>query len=59
MVTTRQAIRRWAWGLGLAGFVVLMVWKLGAISALLLVSFLSAYVLNPLTTRLAKLPPAT
>jgi predicted PurR-regulated permease PerM len=52
MITSRQLARRWLWGLGVFAVLVLIVWKVEAVSTLLLLSFLAAYVLNPLVTRL-------
>jgi predicted PurR-regulated permease PerM len=52
MITTRQLVRRWLWGLGIFAVFVFIVWKIGAVSTLLLLSFLVAYVLNPLVSRL-------
>jgi predicted PurR-regulated permease PerM len=54
MITTRQLVRRWFWGLGVFAVLVLVVWQIGAVATLLLLSFLVAYVLNPLVTRLEK-----
>jgi predicted PurR-regulated permease PerM len=54
MNTTRQLVRRWLWGLGVFAILAIIVWKVEAVSTLLLLSFLVAYVLNPLVTRLEK-----
>ncbi|MBN2528171.1 MAG: AI-2E family transporter [Deltaproteobacteria bacterium] len=51
----RPILKRWAWGLlALAGF-FLLAWQLGNLAILVLLSFLVAYVLNPLVTRLSSL----
>ena len=53
----RPILKRWAWGLlALFGFFFL-AWKLGNLAILMLLSFLVAYVLNPLVTRLSSFRP--
>jgi predicted PurR-regulated permease PerM len=47
--------RRWAWGIGVFAVVLVAAWRLENLATLLILSFLLAYVLNPLVTRLAKL----
>ncbi len=55
MALKRQILRRWLWGLGVLALVLLAIWQLERLATLVLLSFLLAYVLNPLVTRLAKL----
>ncbi|MBN2715573.1 MAG: AI-2E family transporter [Deltaproteobacteria bacterium] len=51
----RPILKRWAWGLlALTGFFFL-AWRLGFLAILILLSFLVAYVLNPLVTRLSSI----
>jgi predicted PurR-regulated permease PerM len=53
----RPILKRWAWGLlALFGFFFL-AWHLGNLAILILLSFLVAYVLNPLVSRLAAIRP--
>ncbi len=47
--------RRWAWGIGIFVLVLIAAWYLQNLATLLVLSFLLAYVLNPLVTRLSKL----
>ncbi|MCP4674875.1 MAG: AI-2E family transporter [Deltaproteobacteria bacterium] len=55
MLDTRQLARRWLWGLGIIVVVFFAAWRLKALAILFLLSFLLAYVLNPIVTRLDKL----
>ncbi len=55
MIETRQLLRRWLWGLGIFVLVFIAAWRLQTLAILFLLSFLFAYVLNPLVTRLDKL----
>lgn len=48
-----KAWRRWAWGIAVAAILGIAAWRLENLSTLLILSFLLAYVLNPLVTRLA------
>ncbi len=47
-------MRRWLWGLGVFAILIVVIWTVEAVSTLLLMSFLVAYVLNPLVTRLER-----
>jgi predicted PurR-regulated permease PerM len=51
----RAMIKRWAWGLGALAVFLILAWQLQRLATLALLSFLVAYALNPLVTRLAKL----
>lgn len=53
--TNRPILKRWAWGLLALGAFFFLAWQLGNLAILILLSFLMAYVLNPLVTRLASL----
>lgn len=53
---TRNLWRRWIWGLAIFAVFLVGAWRLENLATLLLLSFLSAYVLNPLTSRLERLP---
>ncbi|MBW2276987.1 MAG: AI-2E family transporter [Deltaproteobacteria bacterium] len=55
MQVSKQLVRRWLWGLGGLALFLLLAWKLEKLATLVLLSFLVAYVLNPLVTKLAKL----
>jgi predicted PurR-regulated permease PerM len=55
MMETRQLLRRWLWGLGILVLFFFLAWKLQTLAILFLLSFLVAYVLNPLVTRLDRL----
>jgi predicted PurR-regulated permease PerM len=55
IVRTGKLWRRWVWGLGIFTLVLLAAWQLANLATLLVLSFLLAYVLNPLVTRLSKL----
>lgn len=55
MVASTDLIKRWTWGLGALSALFLLAWTLETLATLLLLSFLLAYVLNPITTRLDKL----
>lgn len=55
MQVSKQLLRRWLWGLGALALFLLLAWKLEQLATLVLLSFLVAYVLNPLVTKLAKL----
>ncbi len=55
MLETRQILRRWLWGLGIFALFFIIIWKLKTLATLFLLSFLLAYVLNPLVTRLNRL----
>ena len=48
-------IKRWAWGLGALAVFLILAWQLQRLATLAFLSFLVAYILNPLVTRLAKL----
>ena len=54
MTSTRVLWRRWAWGLGIFSLFLIAAWRLESLATLLILSFLFAYVLNPLVTRLSK-----
>jgi predicted PurR-regulated permease PerM len=54
MQLSKQYLRRWLWGLGGLALFLLLAWKLEGLATLVLLSFLVAYVLNPLVTKLAK-----
>ena len=51
--TTKIIFKRWLWGLGGLLVVFALAWKLERLATLALMSFLVAYVLNPLVTRMA------
>ncbi len=54
MTAARNLWRRWLWGLAIfAGFLI-AAWKLENLATLLLLSFLTAYILNPLVSRLER-----
>jgi predicted PurR-regulated permease PerM len=55
MTIEKQLWRRWMLGLGGLVLFLLLVWRLENVSTLILLSFIVAYVLNPLVTRLAGL----
>jgi predicted PurR-regulated permease PerM len=55
MPDTKQLFRRWIWGLGILALFIVIVWRLENLSTLVLLTFLMAYVLNPLVTRLTRL----
>jgi predicted PurR-regulated permease PerM len=55
MTVSKPLLRRWLWGLGILAVFLLLAWKLERLATLALLSFLVAYVLNPLVTRLARL----
>ena len=55
MTSTRNLWRRWIWGLGIFVAFLIAAWRLENLATLLLLSFLCAYVLNPLVKRLARL----
>jgi len=55
MQVSKQLVRRWLWGLGGLALFLLLAWKLEKLATLVLLSFLVAYVLNPLVTKLARL----
>jgi len=48
-------LRRWLWGLGILSLVFFAAWRLKTLAILFLLSFLFAYVLDPLVTRLDRL----
>jgi predicted PurR-regulated permease PerM len=48
-----KQLRRWLWGLGALALFLLLAWKLERLATLVLLSFLVAYVLNPLVTKLS------
>jgi predicted PurR-regulated permease PerM len=55
-VTFRKLLlQRWLWGLSSLALFILLAWRLERLAILVLLSFLVAYVLNPLVTRLARL----
>lgn len=54
MQVSKHLVRRWLWGLGALALFLLLAWKLERLATLVLLSFLVAYVLNPLVTKLAK-----
>lgn len=55
MAGTSQLKRRWLWGIGILIVVLALAWRLEKLATLVLTSFLLAYVLNPLVTRLTQL----
>jgi predicted PurR-regulated permease PerM len=55
MTTVQNLRRRWAWGIGAFAAFLVTAWQLENLAALLLLSFLCAYVLNPLVSRLERL----
>ena len=52
---SRILIKRWLWGLGILVVFLILVWKLERLATLAILSFLVAYVLNPLVTRLSRI----
>jgi predicted PurR-regulated permease PerM len=52
---SRRMVRRWAIGLGVAALLVVLLYSLERLATLTFLSFLVAYVLDPLVTRLARL----
>lgn len=55
MTSTQVLWRRWAWGLSFFLLFLVTVWRLENLATLLILSFLFAYVLNPLVTHLSKM----
>ncbi len=55
MTFRKQLVQRWLWGLGSLTLFILLAWRLESLATLVLLSFLVAYVLNPLVTRLARI----
>jgi predicted PurR-regulated permease PerM len=55
MTIRKQLLQRWLWGLGSLALFILLAWRLENLATLVLMSFLVAYVLNPLVTRLSRL----
>jgi len=55
MIEGKKLTKRWLWGLGIIAFVLIAGWRLKNLFTLSLLSFLTAYVLNPLVTRLERL----
>lgn len=55
MSENKKLGRRWLWGLGIVTVFLVAVWRLQNLFTLMLLSFLTAYVLNPLVTRLERL----
>ncbi|MDJ0763024.1 MAG: AI-2E family transporter [Myxococcota bacterium] len=52
MIESKQLLRRWAFTFGILVVFLFFVWKLQSLATLCLLSFLVAYVLNPVVTRL-------
>jgi len=50
-----KTVKRWIWTISGFAVFVLLVWKLERLTTLALVSFMVAYVLDPLVTRMSKL----
>ncbi|MBN2341697.1 MAG: AI-2E family transporter [Deltaproteobacteria bacterium] len=53
--TDRPILKRWLWGLAALFLFFYLAWHLGKVAILIMLSFLVAYVLNPLVTRLAQI----
>ncbi len=53
--TDRSLLKKWLWSLGILAAFIFIAWQLGKVAILILLSFLVAYFLNPLVTRLAQL----
>lgn len=53
--TSKTILKRWIWGLGFLALFILLAWRLERLATLFLLSFLFAYILNPLVTRLSRL----
>jgi len=53
--TSKTIFKRWIWGLGFLALFILLAWRLERLATLFLLSFLFAYILNPLVTRLSRL----
>jgi len=52
---SREILKRWLWGLGFLAIFITLAWQLERLATLFLLSFIFAYVLDPLVTRLARL----
>jgi predicted PurR-regulated permease PerM len=50
----RAMIKRWMWGLGALAVFLILCWQLQRLATLVFLTFIVAYILNPLVTRLAK-----
>jgi predicted PurR-regulated permease PerM len=55
MTNTKNLWRRWVWGIGIFTAFLIAAWRLENLATLLLLSFLCAYVLNPLVCRLERI----
>lgn len=55
MIEGKKLLGRWLWGLGIIALVLIVGWRLRNLFTLSLLSFLMAYVLNPLVSRLERL----
>ncbi len=55
MTGTKTLWRRWIWGIGIFTGFLIAAWRLENLATLLLLSFICAYVLNPLVSRLERL----
>jgi predicted PurR-regulated permease PerM len=53
MTSTKVLWRRWVWGLGVFTLFLIAAWHLENLATMLVLSFVFAYVLNPLVTRLS------
>jgi len=50
----RTIIKRWLWGFCALAVFLVLVWQLQRLATLVFLSFITAYILNPVVTRLAK-----
>jgi predicted PurR-regulated permease PerM len=55
MTNTKTLWRRWVWGIGIFTGFLIAAWRLENLATLLMLSFISAYVLNPLVCRLERI----
>ena len=54
-MASKSIMKRWLWGLGFLVLFIALAWKLERLATLFLLSFIFAYVLNPLVTRMSRL----
>jgi predicted PurR-regulated permease PerM len=50
----RTMIKRWMWGLGALGAFLVLVWQLQRLATLVFLTFIVAYILNPVVTRFSR-----
>ena len=49
----KSILKKWAWGLAALFAFFFLAWKLGNVAILIMLSFIVAYIINPLVTKLA------